>query len=99
MFRSACTASFGAMVLPPHSAALAAIEVTEPVAIRPLPTFGRALCARPVHRLAMTAMLKSQRVFLICRLLARIQLGATPLCLQSFTPHWEQVGRSSTQEN
>jgi hypothetical protein len=54
---------FGAMVLPPHAAALAAIEVTEPVAIRPLPTFGRALCARPVHRLGMTAMLKSQRVF------------------------------------
>ena len=41
--------------------ALAAIEVTELVAIRPLSTFGRALCARPVHRLAMTAMLKSQR--------------------------------------
>jgi hypothetical protein len=34
---------FGAMVLPPHAAELAAIEVTEPVAIRPLPTFRRAL--------------------------------------------------------
>jgi hypothetical protein len=41
--------------------ALAAIEVTELVAIRPLWTFGRALCARPVHRLAMTVMRKSQR--------------------------------------
>ena len=39
--------------------ALAAIEVTELVAIRSLSTFGRALGARPVHRLAMTAMLKS----------------------------------------
>jgi hypothetical protein len=34
---------FGAMVLPPHAAELAAMEVTSPVGIRPLPTFGRAL--------------------------------------------------------
>ena len=79
--------------------ALAAIEVTELVGIRPLSTFGRALCARPVHRLAMTAMLKSQRGLSDLSLLARSQLRATPFCFLSFTPHWEQVGRSSTQEN
>ena len=31
------------MVLPPHAAELAAIEITYPVGIRPLPTFGFAL--------------------------------------------------------
>ena len=80
---------FGAMVLPPHSAALAAIEVTELVAICPLSTFGRALCARPVHRLAMTAMLESQRGLSDLSLLARSQLWATPFCFRSLAPHWE----------
>ena len=89
---------FGAMVLPPHAAALAAIEVTEPVAIRPLRPL-IALCARPVHRLAMTAMLKSQRGPSDLSLLTRSQLRATRFCFRWFTPHWEQVGRSSTQEN
>jgi hypothetical protein len=47
----------------------------------------------------MAAMLKSQRGLSDLSLLARSQLWATPLCFRSFTPHWEQVGRSSTQEN
>jgi hypothetical protein len=57
-----------------------------------------ALCARPVHRLAMTAMLKSQRGLSDLSLLARSAPG-NPFCFRSFTPHWEQVGRSSTQED
>jgi len=55
--------------------ALAAIEVTELVGIRPLSTFGRALCARPVHRLAMTAMLKSQRGLSDLSLLRGVSIG------------------------
>jgi hypothetical protein len=55
--------------------ALAAIEVTELVAIRPLSTFGRALCVRPVHRLAMTAMLKSQRGLSDLSLLRGVSIG------------------------
>jgi hypothetical protein len=47
-----------------------------------------ALCARPVHRLAMTAMLKSQRGLSDLSLLARSQLRATPFCFRSLTPHW-----------
>jgi hypothetical protein len=78
--------------------ALAAIKVTELVAIRPLSTFGRALCARPVHRLAMTAMLKSRGLSDLS-LLRGVSIEATPFCFRSLAPHWEQVGRSSTQEN
>ena len=55
--------------------ALPAIEVTELVDIRPLSTFGRALCARPVHRLAMTAMLKSQRGLSDLSLLRGVSIG------------------------
>ena len=44
-----------------------------------------ALCARPVHRLAMTAMLKSQRGLSDLSLLARSQLGAT-FCFRSLAP-------------
>jgi hypothetical protein len=45
----------------------------------------------------MPAILKSQRVFLICRCWPGVSSGQ-PVCLRSFTPHWEQVGRSSTQK-
>ena len=48
-----------------------------------------ALCARPVHRLAMTAMLESQRGLSDLSLLARSQLWATPFCFRSLAPHWE----------
>jgi hypothetical protein len=56
-------------------AALAAIQVTDLVAIRPLSTFGHALCTRPVHRLAMTAMLKSQRGLSDLSLLRAVSSG------------------------
>jgi hypothetical protein len=47
----------------------------------------------------MTAMLKSQRGLSDLSLLARSQLWATRFCFRSFTPHWESVGRSATQED
>jgi hypothetical protein len=47
----------------------------------------------------MTAMLKSQRGLSDLSLLARSQFWPTPFCFRSLAPHWEQVGRSSTQEN
>jgi hypothetical protein len=47
----------------------------------------------------MTAMLKSQRGLSDLSLLRGVSIEATPFCFRSFTPHWEQVGRSSTQEN
>ena len=47
----------------------------------------------------MTAMLESQRGLSDLSLLARSQLWATPFCFRSLAPHWEWVGRSSTQED
>jgi hypothetical protein len=69
-------------------AELAAIEVTKPAGIRRFPTFGRALCPRPVHSLAITAMLKSQRGTSDLSLLASSQLWATRLA-----PYRPLVGR------
>jgi hypothetical protein len=47
----------------------------------------------------MTAMLKSQRGLSDLSLLRGVSIEATPFCFRSLAPHWEQVGRSSTQEN